>query len=40
MLQLVCELLAGEGAGEWMAAKAEAAGHSNVIDLFTRKPRD
>jgi hypothetical protein len=38
VLQLIFELLPAK-AQEWMAAKAEEAGHSNVIDLFTRKPR-
>jgi hypothetical protein len=39
MLQVIFELLPVK-AQEWMAAAAEEAGHSNVIDLFTRKLRD
>jgi hypothetical protein len=38
MLQVIFELLPVK-AQEWMAAAAEEAGHSNVIDFFTRKPR-
>ena len=37
-LQLIFELLPPK-AQELMAAKAEEEGRSNVIDLFTRKPR-
>ena len=39
VLQLIFELLPAK-AQEGMAAKAEEAGHSNVIDLFTRRVRD
>ena len=39
VLQLLFELLP-DTARETMAAAAEAGGHSNVIDFFTRKPRD
>ena len=38
VLQLLFELLP-DAARETMAA-AEAGGHSNVIDFFTRKPRE
>ena len=39
VLQLIFELLPAT-AQELMAAAAEIEGHSNVIDFFTRKPRD
>ena len=39
VLQLLFELLP-DAARDTMAAAAEAGGHSNVIDFFTRKPRD
>ena len=39
VLQLIFELLPAK-AQEWMAPRADEQGHSNVIDLFTRKPRD
>ena len=39
VIQLLFELLP-DTARDTMAAAAEAGGHSNVIDFFTRKPRD
>ena len=39
VLQLLFELLPNR-ARETMAAAAEETGHSNVIDFFTRRPRD
>jgi hypothetical protein len=39
IVQLIFELLPDK-AREWMEAKAAEGGHNNVIDLFTRKPRD
>jgi hypothetical protein len=38
VVQLIFELLPPK-AREWMAAKAEEEGHSNVIDFFTQRPR-
>ena len=39
VLQLLFELLP-DTARDKMAAAAEIEGHGNVIDFFTRKPRD